>query len=94
MNFENRLIPNCLYKFRKLLGLEQSEVAFLLGLKSHTPVSEWETGETMPSLGNALKLSAVYKTPLDDLFYDIRMEFLPELEERMKELEAHRARYG
>ena len=66
------------------MGYEQIEVAFLLGLKSHARVSEWEAGISKPSLDNLLQLSMIYRTMPDELYYDLRQEFLKDIRKREK----------
>ena len=84
MKFANRLIPNRLRIYRLKMGYEQIEVAFLLGLKSHARVSEWEAGISKPSLDNLLQLSMIYRTMPDELYYDLRQEFLKDIRKREK----------
>jgi DNA-binding XRE family transcriptional regulator len=42
----------------------------MLGLKQACDVYRWETGHKLPSLLNALKLSAALKCPVELLFGD------------------------
>ena len=72
------------------MGFEQLEVASLLGLKSHARVSEWEAGLSKPSLENLLQLSIIYRTPIDELYYDLRQEFIKDIKARMEILQAKR----
>jgi len=88
MKREERFTPNLLRKYRLLMGYEQTEVAFLLGLKSHARISEWEQGISKPSLDNLLQLSIIYRTLSEELYYDLRQEFVRELTEREKILMA------
>lgn len=60
-------------------GLQQKEVAKILGLKSPSSISEWEHGKRLPSLKNWIKLSIVYNTLMDNLFADMRREILYEV---------------
>jgi len=43
-------------------------VARLLGHKTISTISEYETGRLLPSLRTALKLAAIYRTPVCDLY--------------------------
>jgi transcriptional regulator with XRE-family HTH domain len=60
-------IANNLKSSRKHCGLTQQQVATLLGHKSNDRVSHWERGQMAPSLKNLIKLSAIYKSTIDDL---------------------------
>jgi transcriptional regulator with XRE-family HTH domain len=86
MKRAQRLLPNLLRLYRLKYGYEQMEVARLLGLKSHARISEWEHGTSKPGLENLFKLSIVYQTMPDELYCDLRLELVKELEERKKKL--------
>lgn len=79
---EQFITPNRLRKYRLLMGYDQTEVAFLLGLKSHARISEWEQGIARPSLKNLIQLSIIYRTLADELYYDLRHELTKELMKR------------
>jgi DNA-binding XRE family transcriptional regulator len=59
---------NKLWIARKKVGLGQKSVARLLGHKSTSPISEYETGRILPNLHTAFKLAIIYNTPLPDLY--------------------------
>lgn len=61
---------NQIRRYRKKRYLRQRDVSKLLGLKQPCDIYRWETGEKMPSLMNALKLSATLKCPVELLFLD------------------------
>ncbi len=61
------------------MGFTQNDVAYRLGLKNNTLISRWERGVSMPSAINLLKLSKLYKTLVDELYYDLGKEFEKEL---------------
>jgi transcriptional regulator with XRE-family HTH domain len=61
------------------MGFSQTEVAQKLNLKSSAIISRWEQGITQPSLNNALRLSALYKTLANELFWDLFTEYREEL---------------
>ena len=52
------------------LGLTQKQVARILNLQSSAQVSRWERGERQPNLIQSLRLSALYKRLVNDLFFD------------------------
>ncbi len=64
--------PNDLKRYRKQVGLQQSQVAEMLGLKSTSLISRWENSFSYPDLINAFKLALVYGTTVDALYSDLR----------------------
>jgi len=66
---------NNLRKHRLLMGYKQNEVAKLLGLKSSSRISRWEKGLAMPSVENLIKLSALYATLMNELYFERYKEF-------------------
>lgn len=64
-------IQNRLRIYRKSRGLSQKEVAEIISLGSPTQISRWERGERLPNLVQALRLSALYKRLVNDLFFDL-----------------------
>lgn len=76
---EQNLIGKQLRKHRRLSGYSQSDVARKLNLKSTTIISRWERGLALPSLENALRLSALYKVLVNDLFWALFTEYRNEL---------------
>ena len=58
-----------------------------LKLNSTSMISRWEQGKTMPSAENLLKLSILYKTLVNELYYELgttfQMELFPEEAERL-----------
>ena len=62
---------NSLKKHRLLMGYKQNEVAKLLGLKSASRISRWEKGLAMPSVENLIKLSALYSTLMNELYFEM-----------------------
>jgi transcriptional regulator with XRE-family HTH domain len=72
MEYESCLrIPNLLKKYRRIRGLNQRQVAKVLGLKGASRISRWEKGSCFPSLVNAIRLSLLYRTMADALFGDL-----------------------
>lgn len=63
-------IPNLLRKYRKVRGLNQKQVAKILGLKSSSRICMWESGKKLPNVLNLLKLSVLYRTLIDGFFID------------------------
>lgn len=86
MKRAGKLTPNCLRKYRKLMGYSQVEVASLLGLKGHSHISEWESGMSKPCLDNLFRLSILYRTPVDELYFEVRLEFIKDMEARLRDV--------
>src|SRR6476646_6447083 len=70
---------NNLWVSRKHIGLGQKSVARLLGHKSTSVVSEYETGKLLPSLSTALKLAVVYNRPVTELYADLYRQIQEEV---------------
>jgi transcriptional regulator with XRE-family HTH domain len=64
--------PNHLRCYRKQAGLQQNQVAEMLGLKSTSLISRWENSFSYPDLINAFKLAIVYGITVDALYTDLR----------------------
>jgi hypothetical protein len=47
-------------------------VAHLLKLKGAGRISQWESGARFPGIRNLIKLSILYRTLVDELYYDLR----------------------
>lgn len=58
---------NKIKEFRKKKKLSQSDIAKIMEVKQNT-VSQWETGERKPGVIQALKLSAILETTIEELF--------------------------
>ena len=94
MKREGKFRLNRLRKYRRLMGYEQGEVAVLLGMKNHTRISKWEQGICRPSMEYLFRLSILYRTLPDELFYDLRQEFVKDMRERIKILQGKRDQGG
>jgi transcriptional regulator with XRE-family HTH domain len=71
-NDSSKPIPNQLRRYRKIRGLTQGHVAKVLGLKSTSMISRWEHGRCLPSFHNIIRLSVIYRTMMDALFFDFK----------------------
>ena len=74
--------PNHLRKYRRARGLDQQEVAKILGLKNTSAISRWEKGICLPGPIFMFKLAILYRTMVDALFIEIRRELLEEMRTR------------
>lgn len=68
------------------MGYSQLDVMRKLCLNSTAMISRWERGISMPSAENLLKLSILYKTLVNELYFHLGKEYQRELfpEERLK----------
>jgi DNA-binding XRE family transcriptional regulator len=77
---------NRLWIARKKAALGQKVVARLLGHRSTSPVSEYETGRLLPSLRTALKLAFIYNTPITELYPALAREIADEIDSTRRSL--------
>lgn len=82
---ENILINN-LWRSRHSLGLEQKQVARLLGHHSSDAISRYERGIYLPSLRNVIKLIIIYQTPLEGLFPEHFQCYRSKIENRLSKI--------
>jgi len=61
-------LSNYLRKFRKLSGLSQEDVAFLLGAQTGAKVCRYERFIRSPGLETALALEVIFKRSVAELF--------------------------
>ncbi len=71
------------------MGYTQNAVMQKLHLQSTSMISRWEKGMTMPNADNLLKLSVLYKTLVNELYYELgtvyQMELFPEEVQKLSE---------
>ena len=60
------MIHQNILRLRSITGMTQEELAEKLGVARQT-VAKWEVGESVPDLGNAQAIAAVFDVTLDDL---------------------------
>ena len=78
-------LGNHLFDARKKCGFSQEDVAERLGVSRQT-ISKWETGETLPDIRQAKRLSALYHLTLDELIdFDLDVREVEEAIERTSE---------
>jgi transcriptional regulator with XRE-family HTH domain len=90
-----KTVENRLWQTRKRRGLQQKQVAYLLGHHTTDQVSRYELGTRLPTLEIALLLEMIYGAPLRILYKDLyerlqaelrgRLERVPQLGERIAE---------
>jgi len=79
-----RPVSNRLWFYRKQLGYTQKRVAFLLGHRSASRLSNYERGHRMPALATAMKLALILQTPIPLLYPDLHAELKARLPQREK----------
>jgi len=75
-------IPNSIKRYRKARGLQQKDVAKVLGLKSASMISRWEKGLCLPNARNIFKLAILYRTMSDALFIDMIKQMRNDIQKR------------
>ncbi|MBK6977747.1 MAG: helix-turn-helix transcriptional regulator [Cytophagaceae bacterium] len=58
-----------LRKLRLFFGYSQQELSYILDV-TQTTYSKWESDLKTPTIRNLVKVSQLYKIPLEDLVYD------------------------
>ena len=58
---------NKIKEFRKNKIMSQSDIAKIMKVKQNT-VSQWETGERMPGVVQALRLADILETTIESLY--------------------------
>lgn len=66
--------------YRRINGYSQKDVARILGHGSTSIISRWEKGISIPNLFSLVKLSILYKTLIDQLYFDIVRDLRLEME--------------
>ncbi|MDD5430670.1 MAG: helix-turn-helix transcriptional regulator [Candidatus Pacebacteria bacterium] len=74
-------IPNRIRYCRKMAGLNQRELAFLMN-KPLRKISRWEKGERTPNIYHCIGLAVAMHRLVDDLFSDYRREWIERIRQR------------
>lgn len=61
------------------MGHKQKDVAALMHLHDTSHISRWEKGLSLPSTINLLKLSIIYRTFPNELYYNLLIELRHEV---------------
>jgi len=85
-NIKQQAAPNSLRHFRKQRGLRQQDVAEVLDVKSRSVISKWENGHRIPHIANLVKLAVLYRTMVDAIYLDFRMEMKKEIRKKEQHL--------
>lgn len=83
MKFERdkikRPILNSLKKHRKLMSYKQQDVARILKLHDTSQICRWEKGLSLPNTINLLKLSILYRTFPNELYFKLLIDLRHEV---------------
>ena len=85
--------PHFLQSFRKKNALSQEEMAFLLGCRTGTQVSQYERLRRQPSVETMLTCQAIFGVPVDKLFPVLYEEVELETKKRARLL-SEKIRHG
>ncbi len=77
--------PNQVRRYRRMRHLRLRDVAKLLGLSGAAHIAHWEKCRKLPSLRNALKLSAAVGCPVEILFGELFNEIRKQIHSRAQE---------
>ena len=81
-------LNNRLWQIRHKIGLEQKQVARLLGHKTTDQISRYERGRSVPSFKSACKLAIIYGTSLPELFPEHCEQYRREILDRAEAFSA------
>jgi DNA-binding XRE family transcriptional regulator len=84
MKKKDRRIPNRLKLHRKIMQYKQRDVAHMLGHRNTVMLSSWERGLTTPNLRNLLKLSILYRTYPNELYWELYEKLCEEMKKEFK----------
>jgi len=83
---------NHLYRLRRIRGLRQKQLATLLGYRSTSMISRFETGVALPSLAVALTLEMVLGARLAETYVDLSDSLRRQIIKRAERLPHHLSR--
>lgn len=83
---------NYLYTLRRIRGLRQKQLAWLLGYKGTTMISRLETGASLPPLKVALLLEIVLGARLQEIYLELHRELAQVALRRATRLPPHLSR--
>lgn len=87
---ETKRHRNRLDEFRRRRQFSTSHVAHLLGHKDSSTFNDYERGDRLPTLINALRLGIILRVPVEFLFGELHDELLADIrseEERLAQPE-------
>ena len=82
----NLLIENRIWKYRKIKGFKQKELAFLIGQDLPSQVSRYERGLVIPNSEHLIKLCRALDTKIEQLYPHLIKRWLQEVENNRRQL--------
>jgi transcriptional regulator with XRE-family HTH domain len=79
------LIENRIWKYRKIKGFKQKELAFLIGQDLPSQVSRYERGLVIPNSEHLIKLCCALDTKIELLYPHLMKRWLQEVEDNKKQ---------
>ena len=80
---------NHLYRLRRSRGLQQKQLAILLGYRSPSMVSQLERGECLPRLEQAMLLELALGARVQEIYVDLRQALESLILKRAANLPVH-----
>src|SRR5262249_42636498 len=77
---------NYLRMYRKRLGVNQRQLASILGLKSWTRISDMELGQELPTLRECIAFQVIFKRSPQQMWQSVAMEVEKATHENIREL--------
>ncbi|HRG68380.1 MAG TPA: helix-turn-helix transcriptional regulator [Saprospiraceae bacterium] len=78
--------PNYLRTYRKRSGLNQEDIAFLMGIPDYSNISRYEKGQRAPTTELLLTYKHLFDTPIESFFEQESEMIRIKLIEKIKEL--------
>ena len=79
-------LPNYLKTHRKRAGFTQEEIAFLLGCKSGSKISRYETFQSQPIITTVFAYQIIFNVPAHELFAGVYQQVEGPLMKRVQTL--------
>jgi DNA-binding XRE family transcriptional regulator len=86
MSPQKQKYRNRLDEFRRRMKLTTGYVAHLLGHKDGATFNEYERGDRLPSLINALRLGIILRVPIEFLFPELHGDLLKQIRDEEERL--------
>ncbi len=86
MKTPTRHPPNRIFRAIKRSRYTQRKVAKLLGYKSASNISRWQSGTKLPTLAHAIALSVALSTTVDALFPELRRSWAERINPRREKI--------
>jgi DNA-binding XRE family transcriptional regulator len=83
---------NHLYRLRRIRGLRQKQLAWLLGYRGTSMISKFEAGTTLPTLPTAMLLQLALGAQMSELYGDLHQQLQALILKRTAKLPAELAR--